>query len=151
GFFCGCHQRDGAMIIVTKPDITEPELDHLRERVEALGLRTHVSRGEQRIVVGCIGDEERLEGVALLSIPGVDRVVPVLKPYKLAAREFTAQRSVVRVGQADIGGPELAVIAGPCSVEDAAMLRETAAVVKRTGGRLLRGGAFKPRTSPYSF
>ncbi len=139
------------MIIVTRPDITEAELDHLRERVEALGLRTHVSRGEQRIVGGCIGDEERLEGVPLLSIPGVERVLPVLKPYKLAAREFTAQRSVVRVGAAQIGGPELAVIAGPCSVEDAGMLRETAVAVRRAGGRLLRGGAFKPRTSPYSF
>ncbi len=139
------------MIIVTRPDITEAELDHLRERVEALGLRTHISRGEQRIVVGCIGDEERLEGVPLLSIPGVERVLPVLKPYKLAAREFTAQRSVVRVGAAQIGGPELAVIAGPCSVEDAGMLRETATAVRRAGGRLLRGGAFKPRTSPYSF
>jgi len=139
------------MIIVTRPDITEAELDHLRERVEALGLRTHVSRGEQRIVVGCIGDEERLEGVPLLSIPGVERVMPVLKPYKLAAREFTAQRTVVRVGAAQIGGPELAVIAGPCSVENAEMLRETATAVRRAGGRLLRGGAFKPRTSPYSF
>ena len=139
------------MIIVTRPVITEAELDHLRERVEALGLRTHISRGEQRIVVGCIGDEERLEGVPLLSIPGVERVLPVLKPYKLAAREFTAQRSVVRVGAAQIGGPELAVIAGPCSVEDAGMLRETATAVRRAGGRLLRGGAFKPRTSPYSF
>jgi len=139
------------MIIVTRPDITEAELDHLRERIEALGLRTHVSRGEQRIIVGCIGDEERLEGVPLLSIPGVERVMPVLKPYKLAAREFTAQRTVVRVGAAQIGGPELAVIAGPCSVENLEMLRETATAVRRAGARMLRGGAFKPRTSPYSF
>ena len=139
------------MIIVTKPGITEAELDHLRERVEALGLRTHVSRGEHRIVVGCIGDEARLAELPLLSIPGVESVHPVLKPYKLAAREFTARQTTVRVGSAEIGGPELAVIAGPCSVEGLDMLRETAAAVRRAGGRLLRGGAFKPRTSPYSF
>ncbi|MBI4408596.1 MAG: 3-deoxy-7-phosphoheptulonate synthase [Gemmatimonadetes bacterium] len=139
------------MIIVTKPGIQEAELDHIRERVESLGLRTHVSRGEQRTIVGCIGDEERLQELPLLSMAGVEQVLPVLKPYKLAAREFSAGPTLVRVGGAEIGGSELAVIAGPCSVEGREMLRETAFAVQDAGARLLRGGAFKPRTSPYSF
>ncbi|MBX6365006.1 MAG: 3-deoxy-7-phosphoheptulonate synthase [Gemmatimonadetes bacterium] len=142
------------MIIVTRPGITEAELDHIRERVEALGMRTHVSRGEQRTIVGCIGDEERLQEVALLRMPGVERVMPVTKPYKLVSREFSVERSVVRAGDgpsALFGGRELAVIAGPCSVEGAEMLRETAWAVRRAGAGLLRGGAFKPRTSPYAF
>lgn len=139
------------MIIVTKPGITEAELDHIRERVESLGLRTHVSRGEQRTIIGCIGDEERLQEIPLLSIPGVEQVLPVLKPYKLASREFVAGPTVVRAGQAAIGGKEITVIAGPCSVESRAMLEQTAASVRAAGARLLRGGAFKPRTSPYAF
>jgi 3-deoxy-7-phosphoheptulonate synthase len=139
------------MIIVTKPGITEAELDHIRERVESLGLRTHVSRGEQRTIIGCIGDEERLQEIPLLSIPGVEQVLPVLKPYKLASREFAAGPTVVRVGQAEIGGKEITVIAGPCSVESREMLEQTAASVRAAGARLLRGGAFKPRTSPYAF
>ncbi|MFW6080208.1 MAG: 3-deoxy-7-phosphoheptulonate synthase [Gemmatimonadota bacterium] len=139
------------MIIVTRRGVTEAELDGIRERVEALGLKTHVSRGEHRTIVGCIGDEDRLREGALLSLPGVERVLPVLKPYKLAAREFSAEPTVVRVGSAAIGGPELAVVAGPCSVEGREMLRRTASVVCAAGAGVLRGGAFKPRTSPYSF
>jgi 3-deoxy-7-phosphoheptulonate synthase len=142
------------MIIVTKPGITEAELDHIRERIEQLGMRTHISRGEQRTVIGCIGDETVLRDAALLSLPGVESVTPVLKPYKLAAREFVAAPTVVKVGDfvgATIGGRELAVIAGPCSVEGRDMLRTTAQAVRSAGARLLRGGAFKPRTSPYAF
>jgi 3-deoxy-7-phosphoheptulonate synthase len=142
------------MIIITKPGISEAELDHIRERIEQLGMRTHVSRGEQRTIIGCIGDEGLLREAAMLSMPGVESVTPVLKPYKLAAREFVAIPTVVRVGDiggATFGGRELAVIAGPCSVEGAEMLRETAHAVRAAGARLLRGGAFKPRTSPYAF
>lgn len=142
------------MIIVTKKNITDAELDHIRERVEQIGLRTHVSRGEQRTIVGCIGDEALLRDAALLSLPGVESVTPVLKPYKLASREFAAASTVVRIGDAadtHIGGETLAVIAGPCSVEGMDMLRETAHAVRDSGARLLRGGAFKPRTSPYAF
>jgi len=142
------------MIIVTKPGTSETELDHIRERVETLGMRTHVSRGERRVVIGCIGDESVLREVSLLSLPGVESVTPVLKPYKLAAREFAADRTEVRIGDAAdtrIGGRDLTVIAGPCSVEGEAMLRESARRVKAAGARLLRGGAFKPRTSPYAF
>lgn len=139
------------MVIVTKAGITDAELDHIRERIEALGLRTHVSRGEERTIVGCIGDEAPLREVSLLSIPGVEQVIPVVKPYKLANRDFVAGATVVRVGATAIGGPELAVMAGPCSVEGREMLEQTAHAVKAAGASMLRGGAFKPRTSPYAF
>src|SRR5688500_732686 len=115
------------MIIVTKPAVTDAELDHIRERIETLGMRTHLSRGEQRTIIGCIGDESLLHEAALLSIAGVESVHPVLKPYKLVSREFAADRSVIRIGgAAEIGGRGLAVIAGPCSVEGRDMLRQTA-------------------------
>ena len=140
------------MIIVTRPGVTDAELDHIRERIETLGMRTHLSRGEQRTIIGCIGDESLLQEAALLSIAGVESVHPVLKPYKLASREFAAAPSVVRVGDAaEIGGRALAVVAGPCSVEGRDMLRRTARSVVAAGAGLLRGGAFKPRSSPYAF
>ena len=142
------------MILITKAQITEAELDHLRERVEAMGVLTHVSRGEQRTIVGCIGDESLLREAALLAIPGVEEVTPVLKPYKLAGREFRPDLTTVRIGDAAgtvIGGPALTVIAGPCSVEGRQMLERTAVAVRAAGAAMLRGGAFKPRTSPYAF
>jgi 3-deoxy-7-phosphoheptulonate synthase len=142
------------MIIVTRKGITDEQVDHIRERVESYGLRTHLSRGEQRTVIGCVGDEAVLREVALLSIPGVESVTPVLTPYKLASREFAASQTLVVAGDgvtATVGGRELAIIAGPCSVEGEAMLLETAMAVREAGAGMLRGGAFKPRTSPYSF
>src|SRR5688572_31676158 len=105
------------MIIVTRAGVTAEELDHIRERIEAMGLRTHISRGESRTVIGCIGDEERLAGIPFLSIPGVESVHEVMKPYKLAAREFSASATRIPIGGSEIGGKELLVIAGPCSVE----------------------------------
>lgn len=142
------------MIIVTRIGVTDGELDHIRERVETLGMRTHISRGEQRTIIGCIGDESLVAEAALLTLPGVESVTPVLKPYKLAAREFVAAPSVVRIGDrldTTIGGKRLAVVAGPCSVEGREMLRRTAHAVRAAGAGMLRGGAFKPRTSPYAF
>jgi 3-deoxy-7-phosphoheptulonate synthase len=139
------------MIIVTRAGITSDELDHIRERVEALGLRTHISRGELRTIIGCIGDEERLRGVPLLAIPGVEEVLPVLKPYKLAAREFSVAPTRVRVGAATFGGDAFVVIAGPCSVEGEEMTLQTACAVRDRGATVLRAGAYKPRTSPYSY
>jgi 3-deoxy-7-phosphoheptulonate synthase len=140
------------MIIVTRPDITDGELDHIRERVESAGLHTHLSRGEHRTIIGCIGDEARLQEIPLRSLPGVESVIPVLKPYKRASREFSVDRTVVRIGEhASIGGEAITVIAGPCSVENRAMLHETAVAVRDAGATILRGGAFKPRSSPYSF
>jgi 3-deoxy-7-phosphoheptulonate synthase len=139
------------MIIVTRMGVTEDELDHIRERVEAAGLRTHISRGERLTVIGCIGDEERLESVPLLTLPGVEAVHRVMKPYKLASREFSAAETRIPLGDGDLGGNEIAVMAGPCSVESRQMLLATATAVREAGARGLRGGAFKPRTSPYSF
>jgi 3-deoxy-7-phosphoheptulonate synthase len=142
------------MIIVTTPGITPEHLGQLVETVEAAGLRAHVSHGEQRTIVGCIGEEARLDRHALLALPGVEQVLPVLKPYKLASREFAASRTLVAFGdvaETVIGGRALTVIAGPCSVEGEAMLLDTARAVRARGARLLRGGAFKPRTSPYAF
>jgi 3-deoxy-7-phosphoheptulonate synthase len=139
------------MIIVTRSGITDAELDHIRERVEALGLRTHVSRGENRTVVGCVGDEKILREIPLLSIPGVETVHEVMKPYKLAAREFAAEPTRISLAGNEMGGEAVFVIAGPCSVEGEGMLRSTADRVQAAGASALRGGAFKPRTSPYSF
>src|SRR3954470_7458854 len=118
------------MIIVTKPGITAGELDHIRERVEALGLHTHISTGEQRTLIGCIGDEERLRELPLSTMPGVESVLPVLKPYKLASREFSAGATVVRVGDAAFGSEEIVVIAGPCAIEGKDMLVQIAERVR---------------------
>ena len=143
------------MIIVTKSDVTDAEIDHIRERIESLGMRTHLSRGERRTIIGCIGDESVLDEVPLRSLPGVESVTPVLKPYKLASREFAADRTIVRVGgrdaRAEFGGGPISVIAGPCSVEGREMLLSAARDVRKAGASMLRGGAFKPRTSPYAF
>ena len=139
------------MIIITRHGVTEDELDHIRERVEALGLRTHLIRGEVRTVIGLVGDHGGLAKETLLSIQGVEEVHSVLKPYKLASREFSVEPTQVPLGDLKIGGDTLAVIAGPCSVEGMDMLLETATRVKAAGAVGLRGGAFKPRSSPYSF
>jgi 3-deoxy-7-phosphoheptulonate synthase len=140
------------MIIVTRANITEAELDHIRERIEGAGLKTHLSRGEQRTIVGCIGDEALLESIPLKSLPGVESVMPVLRPYKRASIDFAAARTIVNAGQgASFGSDTIAIIAGPCSVENRGMLLDTAVAVKNAGATMLRGGAFKPRTSPYSF
>ena len=142
------------MIIVTTPDVTDDQLDHIRERVESAGLRTHLVRGDERTIIGCLGDDAKLREVALLTLPGVASVHPVLTPYKLASREFSVGGSVVRVGDgpgAQVGGKDLAIVAGPCSVEGRDMLLQTAEAVRDAGAGMLRGGAFKPRTSPYAF
>jgi 3-deoxy-7-phosphoheptulonate synthase len=143
------------MNIITKPHVPDAEIDHIRERIESVGMRTHLSRGEVRTIIGCIGDESLLAEVPLRSLPGVESVTPVVKPYKLASREFAVDRTVVHVGgrdaRASFGGRAVTVIAGPCSVESRDMLVETASAVREAGARMLRGGAFKPRTSPYAF
>src|SRR5690606_4588631 len=140
------------MLIVTRPGITDAELSHLKERVESLGLHADVLIGEQRIVVGCVGDDALLAEVPLLALPGIESVTPVLRPYKLASREAGPARGTeIRAAAATIGGPALTGIAGPCSGEGRDMLLETAAAVRAAGPTALRGGAFKPRTSPYAF
>ena len=142
------------MIIVTTAGISDDQLGTLVAHIERAGLRAHVSRGEQRTIVGCIGDEAALAEAGIAALPGVERIMPVLKPYKLASREFAAGNTQIRLDDVDetvIGGQEIVVIGGPCSVEGLDMLRETALAVKAAGGKMLRGGAFKPRSSPYAF
>ena len=142
------------MIIVTTATISTDALDRLIQHVEDAGLRAHVSRGEHRTIVGCIGDERLLDEHRIASLDGVERVMPVLKPYKLASREFKVGSTVIALGDragTTIGGTDVVVIAGPCSVEGRDMLFDTAHQVQAAGARLLRGGAFKPRSSPYAF
>jgi len=120
-------------------------------RVEDLGYRTHLSEGEERTIIGVIGDERPVDLNQLELMDGVERVLPVLRPFKLPSREMHPQDTVVALNGVKIGGPEIVIIAGPCSVESRQQLLETAHAVKEAGGVALRGGVFKPRTSPYSF
>ncbi len=142
------------MIIITEAGIPQPVLDALREHLEEHGVRTHVSHGTDRVVVGCIGDTSQLDAGAVRRWPGVASVVPVRTPYRLASREFRATPTLVPLGDAagtTLGGDRVIVAAGPCSVENAEMLLETARGVREHGASMLRGGAFKPRTSPWAF
>jgi 3-deoxy-7-phosphoheptulonate synthase len=139
------------MIIVLRPHVSEEELTRVVEHVRELGLTPHVSRGVTRTIIGCIGDEDRMREASILTLPAVENILPVEKPYKLAAREFAAGETLVALGQSTVGDGAVHVIAGPCSVEGPEMLRRTAESVKAAGAIALRGGAFKPRTSPYSF
>ncbi len=140
------------MIIVFKPDATEEQIGHLLEKVGKLGLTPHVSKGTERTIVGVIGPEDVLRVTPLEVFPGVEKVMPVLAPYKLVSREIRPGGSVVDVGRGvQIGGKKMVVMAGPCAIEDYETLYEVAVEVKKAGASVLRGGAFKPRTSPYSF
>jgi 3-deoxy-7-phosphoheptulonate synthase len=141
------------MIIVMKKGASKNELAEVKQRIKDLGYKPHVIHGETRNVVGAVGDER---GKAVLqsieSMPGVENVVPILKPYKLASKEVKQERTAVEItpGLA-VGGDQLIVMAGPCSVESEEQILETAHAVKAAGAKVLRGGAFKPRSSPYSF
>jgi 3-deoxy-7-phosphoheptulonate synthase len=139
------------MIIVLRPDATGEQQDHIIKKLKGLGLQVHISKGTERTILGAIGDEAILQSVPLEAIPGVEKVLPILKPYKLASREFRKEDTVIDVGSARIGGRKIAVMAGPCAVENKTLLVEIAKEVKSAGAAFLRGGAFKPRTSPYAF
>jgi 3-deoxy-7-phosphoheptulonate synthase len=139
------------MIIVLQSGASQEQIDHVVERIEAMGLKAHLSRGTYRTIVGVIGDEDKLRAAPLRAIPGVADVIPVLPPFKLASREAHPQPSVVEVAGVKIGGEHLGMIAGPCAVEGPERMDRIAAAVKAAGANILRGGAFKPRTSPYSF
>ncbi len=139
------------MIIVLKKDVTQEQIDHVVEKIRGVGLSVHISRGKERTIIGVIGDESALASIPLEVLPGVESVMPVLKPYKLVSREFKEEGTVIDVDGVRIGGREVQVIAGPCSVENRETLLKTAVEVKKAGARILRGGAFKPRTSPYDF
>lgn len=140
------------MIIVVKPGSSPAQIDHIIETIHGMGLRTDVSRGIKRTVIGVIGEEDVLRNAPLQAIPGVEEVVPILKPFKLASREFQAEDSTIDVGfGVKVGGGSLGMIAGPCAIEGRDILHEIASHVKSAGANILRGGAYKPRTSPYSF
>ncbi|MEO5657353.1 MAG: 3-deoxy-7-phosphoheptulonate synthase [Nitrospiria bacterium] len=140
------------MIIVLKPEATQAEIDHLTEKIKEHGLTPHLTEGQERRVIGIIGDERAIQNMPLSIFPGVESVMPILSPYKLVSREFRREDSVISLGEnATIGGRQIPVMAGPCAVETQPQLIGIAKAVHAAGARLLRGGAFKPRTSPYTF
>ncbi|MBA2623536.1 MAG: 3-deoxy-7-phosphoheptulonate synthase [Chthoniobacterales bacterium] len=140
------------MIIITQPAVTEEQIRQIVARLEDFGLEAHVSRGDSRVTVGVSGPEELARNQPLASLPGVEAIVPLAKPYKLAAKSARRAASTVDICGVSIGSKAaVAVISGPCSVESREQILSIARLVKDSGARLLRGGAFKPRTSPYSF
>jgi 3-deoxy-7-phosphoheptulonate synthase len=139
------------MIIVMRHDASAKQIADVVARVEARGLRVNISRGEERTIVGVIGDDRPIDGTQFEQLEGVEKTVPILKPFKLASREMHPPDTLVPLDGMKVGGRQLAIIAGPCSVESREQLLETAFAVKEAGAVALRGGAFKPRTSPYSF
>ncbi len=140
------------MMIIMKPSATESQVEAVVERIESVGARAHLSRGDEVTVIGAIGDREHVARLELEGSPGVAEVVPILKPYKLASSQLRAgERSVLDIGGAQVGGEHFALIAGPCTVESLDQTVQTARAVRDAGATLFRGGAYKPRTSPYAF
>jgi 3-deoxy-7-phosphoheptulonate synthase len=139
------------MIIVLKPDATEENLQTVLQKLNSLGLSGHVSKGEFRTIIGAIGDESILQNQPLEAFPGVEKVMPILQPFRLTSREFKPEDTIIKIEEQEIGGKKVQIIAGPCAVEDKELLLDIAYQVKEAGANFLRGGAFKPRTSPYSF
>lgn len=141
------------MIVVMKSDATQEEIDKVISTIKELGYKAHIIEGVLRTIIGAVGDERgkpyHLESLSVLE--GVEKVVPILQPYKLASREVKPQNTVVKIGNVQIGDNKVIVIAGPCSVENEEQIIETALAVKQAGATILRGGAYKPRTSPYTF
>jgi 3-deoxy-7-phosphoheptulonate synthase len=140
------------MIIVMKAHATPDQVQHVCDKVKELGLKSSVSRGEERTVIGVIGPEDKIRIQPLEVFPGVEKVVPILKPFKLVSRDFKNEPSVIDLGNGvTIGGSYIPVMAGPCAIENKEIAMEIAYIVKNAGAKIFRGGAFKPRTSPYSF
>src|SRR5512132_364408 len=140
------------MMIVMKEGATEEQIDAVVDRVESVGCSAHISQGEVLTVIGAIGDRDRVAALGLEGAPGVDHLVPILKPYKLASAQFRkGERTVIQVDGRKVGGDHFSLIAGPCTVEGREQTLEVARVVAENGASMLRGGAYKPRTSPYSF
>ncbi|AQS56265.1 3-deoxy-7-phosphoheptulonate synthase [Novibacillus thermophilus] len=139
------------MVIVLEPDAREEDIQNIVRVVEEKGIKVHLSRGVDKTLIGLIGDKRLMAELPLESYPGVARVVSISEPYKLASRHFHPESTKIRVGDVMIGGDTPVMMAGPCSVESREQLLTTAHAVKKAGGHLLRGGAFKPRSSPYSF
>lgn len=139
------------MIIVMRQGSRESEIKEVAKVLEKLGLGVHISQGTERTIIGVIGDKRALNDIPLELMPGVEKLVPIVESYKLAGKTFKPEPSIVEVGGVKIGGRELVMMAGPCAVENREQIMEAAFAVKRSGAQILRGGAFKPRTSPYAF
>ena len=139
------------MIVVLKPSCSENEYKGIIKKIESLGLSVHVSKGAERTIIGAIGEDAFLHSQTVESLPGVEKTVPILKPFKLVSRDFKKENTVIDVRGIRIGGSRIQIIAGPCAVENRGMLLNVAESVAKAGANFLRGGAFKPRTSPYSF
>jgi 3-deoxy-7-phosphoheptulonate synthase len=139
------------MMVIMKTEANPEQIGQVINAVQSAGLQVHISTGEERTVIGIVGDIRTTREEQFLLLPGVERVVRISRPYKIASREFIPQNSVFPIDGVDIGKEEIIIIAGPCSVESRGKLLETAYAVREAGGHALRGGAFKPRTSPYSF
>lgn len=139
------------MIVIMKPGATMAEKTAIIARAEEHNCKIHLSDGSERTIIGVIGNVRPMDRDQVERMPGVERVVPILKPFKVASREFKPNNTIISVGDYDIGGGELVIMAGPCAVESRSQILETAEAVKAAGAHMLRGGAFKPRSSPYSF
>ncbi len=139
------------MMIVMKDGASEDQINGVIEKLRSIGAEAHLSQGEFKTIIGAIGDRERISETPLAALPGVENVIPVMKPYKLVSREFHPEGTIVQVGPVQLGGQQFIVIAGPCAVESEEQLISAAKAAKAAGAHMLRGGAFKPRTSPYSF
>lgn len=144
------------MIVILKPEANDALVKDIVSQIEGLGLQAHLSRGQFRTVIGVVGEEVKVDPEHLKSINGVEQVLPIMKPYKLASREFHKEATVIEIpcpngGMVKVGGGHCLAIAGPCAAEDEGMVHQLAKEVKAAGASVLRGGAYKPRTSPYSF
>ncbi len=139
------------MLIVMKADATQADVEHVAEIVEKLGYRPHLMPGASRTAIGVTGNQGAVDPAHFENLPGVADAIRVTKPYKLISKDLRPEKSVIKVGNAEIGGDELAIIAGPCAVETVEQVFQVAEVVAKSGAKFFRGGAFKPRTSPYAF
>lgn len=139
------------MIIVMNKSATQDQIDNVLDRIKDKGLEASVSKGIEKTVIGAIGDERLLDEELLASLPGVEQALHIVKPYKIVAREWHEEDSVIKVSGHPIGGKDIQIISGPCSVETPDQMQKAAKAVKAAGVKLMRGGAFKPRTSPYTF
>ena len=139
------------MIVVMKPNATQNEIEDISRIIKISGCNVNLSKGEEHTIIGIIGNVREINQVQIERAPGVDKIVPIMRPYKLASREFYPENTIVKVNGTSIGNNNITIIAGPCAVENTEQLMQTAREVKKAGAHLIRGGAFKPRTSPYSF
>ena len=139
------------MVIVMHADASEQQISQVAQFINQHGAKAHISQGEERTIIGVIGYKHNVRREHVQTLPGVEKVIPISKPYKLVSREFKKDNTLISLNGVTIGGKDPVIIAGPCSVEDESQILETARIVKENGGHLLRGGAYKPRSSPYTF